>query len=219
MEKFKFLYSIFSKINSLPSSVKTLIILILVPSVVAYYCDRYRYETQTQRQLNKELYTIEKSNEINDCLTLIEHSDTCISRVLLCTYHNNQKSLQDLEYIYFDYTTQSSGKINAQNYSGLFKSREYMYFADELKTIQSEGGYIGTKKQIKLDFPRLYTEIFQYIKFKQVGIYPMQGEYLPLGLVIVFYDSYNKKHYVNYMKGISVPLQRLSSILDVSKNF
>lgn len=35
-----------------------------------------------------------------------------------------------------------------------------MYFADELKTIQSEGGYIGTKKQIKLDFPRLYTEIF-----------------------------------------------------------
>lgn len=216
---FKFIYKY---IHDLPSQIKDIIILVLFFIIIGIFgfksIDRYLHIPNSELQSDMELYTFEHSSEINDCLQYIQESDTCISRVILCTYHNNKKSLQGLEYIYCDFTSQSSGKPGHSDYKRLFYQLNYIYYSDELSYIQKSGGYIMDSYQLQRDFPKLYQDIFQNIKFRQIGMYSIQGQKFPKGLLIVIYDKYNPNHKDNYLKSISVSIQKLSNVIDIQNN-
>lgn len=219
---FNYLKQLWTFIESLPNSVKTIIIIVL--SGVILYCGIINsFETRI-RNINQknsiemqeeEKYAIEMAEPINQCLREISDKDKDTYDVILLTYHNTKKTMQGFSYIYIDYLTDYKNDPSKPKVNKFFKELDWMYYSDELKTLQDQSYYrCNSLDSLKVKYPKLYYDVFQELNPRALAIYNIQGIDSPLGLLIILYDK-PKSYYLGYSNTVIYPyLQQLASILD-----
>ena len=219
---FNYLKQLWTFIESLPNSVKTIIIIVL--SGVILYCGIINsFETHI-RNINQknsiemqeeEKYAIEMAESINQCLREISDKDKDTYDVILLTYHNTKKTMQGFSYIYIDYLTDCKNDPSKPKVNKFFKELDWMYYSDELKTLQDQSYYrCNSLDSLKVKYPKLYYDVFQELNPRALAIYNIQGSDSPLGLLVILYNK-PKSYYLGYSNTVIYPyLQQLASILD-----
>lgn len=219
---FNYLKQLWTFIESIPNSVKTIIIIVLL-GVILYCGIVNRFETSIRDIIQKnpiemqeeEKYTIEMSEPINQCLREISDKDKDTYDVILLTYHNTKKTMQGFSYIYIDYLTDYKIDPSKPQVKKFFKELDWIYYSDELKALQDQSYYrCNSLDSLKIKYPKLYYDVFQELNPRALAIYNIQGLDSPLGLLVILYNK-PKKYYLGYSNTTIYPyLQQLSSILD-----
>lgn len=219
---FNYLKQLWTFIESLPNSVKTIIIMILSGGVICYGIVN-SVETSIRDIIQKnpiemqeeEKYSMEMAEPINQCLKEISDKDKDTYDVILLTYHNTKKTMQGFSYIYIDYLTDYKNDPSKPKINKFFKELDWMYYSDELKTLQDQSYYrCNSLDSLKIKYPKLYYDVFQELNPRALAIYNIQGLDSPLGLLVILYNK-PKKYYLGYSNTTIYPyLQQLSSILD-----
>lgn len=219
---FNYLKQLWTFIESIPNSVKTIIIIVLL-GVIQCYGIVNRFETSIRDIIQKnpiemqeeEKYTIEMSEPINQCLKEISDKDKDTYDVILLTYHNTKKTIQGFSYIYIDYLTDYKIDPSKPQVKKFFKELDWIYYSDELKALQDQSYYrCNSLDSLKATYPKLYYDVFQELNPRALAIYNIQGLDSPLGLLVILYNK-PKKYYLGYSNTTIYPyLQQLSSILD-----
>ena len=219
---FNYLKQLWTFIESLPNSVKTIIIMILLGGVICYGIVN-SVETSIRDIIQKnpiemqeeEKYAMEMAEPINQCLKEISDKDKDTYDVILLTYHNTKKTMQGFSYIYIDYLTDYKNDPSKPKINKFFKELDWMYYSDELKTLQDQSYYrCNSLDSLKIKYPKLYYDVFQELNPRALAIYNIQGLDSPLGLLVILYNK-PKKYYLGYSNTTIYPyLQQLSSILD-----
>lgn len=219
---FNYLKQLWTFIESIPNSVKTIIIIILL-GVILYCRIVNSFETSIRDIIQKnpiemqeeEKYAMEMAEPINQCLKEISDKDKDTYDVILLTYHNTKKTIQGFSYIYIDYLTDYKNDPSKPKVNKFFKELDWMYYSDELKTLQDQSYYrCNSLDSLNIKYPKLYYDVFQELNPKALAIYNLQGVDSPLGLLIILYDK-PKKYYLGYSNTVIYPyLQQLASILD-----
>lgn len=219
---FNYLKQLWTFIESLPNSVKTIIIMILLGGVICYGIVN-SVETSMRDIIQKnpiemqeeEKYAMEMAEPINQCLKEISNKDKDTYDVILLTYHNTKKTIQGFSYIYIDYLTDYKNDPSKPKVNKFFKELDWMYYSDELKTLQDQSYYrCNSLDSLKIKYPKLYYDVFQELNPRALAIYNIQGLDSPLGLLVILYNK-PKKYYLGYSNTTIYPyLQQLSSILD-----
>ena len=219
---FNYLKQLWTIIESLPNSVKTIIIMILLGGVIGYGIVN-SVETSIRDIIQKnpiemqeeEKYAMEMAEPINQCLKEISNKDKDTYDVILLTYHNTKKTIQGFSYIYIDYLTDYKNDPSKPKVNKFFKELDWMYYSDELKTLQDQSYYrCNSLDSLKIKYPKLYYDVFQELNPRALAIYNIQGLDSPLGLLVILYNK-PKKYYLGYSNTTIYPyLQQLSSILD-----
>lgn len=163
----------------------------------------------------EEKYAMEMAEPINQCLKEISDKDKDTYDVILLTYHNTKRTMQGFSYIYIDYLTDYKNDPSKPRVNKFFKDLDWMYYSDELKTLQDQSYYrCNSLDSLKIKYPKLYYDIFQELNPKALAIYNLQGVDSPLGLLIILYDK-PKDYYLGYSNTVIYPyIQQLASILD-----
>ena len=219
---FNYLKQLWTFIESLPNSVKTIIIIVL--SGVILYCgiiNSFETHIKNINQKNsiemqeEEKYAIEMAEPINQCLREISDKDKDTYDVILLTYHNTKKTMQGFSYIYIDYLTDYKTDPSKPKVNKFFKELDWMYYSDELKTLQDQSYYkCNNLSELQEKYPKLYYDVFRELNPRALAIYNIQGIDSPLGLLIILYDK-PKSYYLGYSNTVIYPyLQQLTSILD-----
>lgn len=219
---FNYLKQLWTFIESLPNSVKTIIIMILLGGGMCYRIVN-SVETSIRDIIQKnpiemqeeEKYAMEMAEPINQCLKEISDKDKDTYDVILLTYHNTKKTMQGFSYIYIDYLTDYKNDPSKPKINKFFKELDWMYYSDELKTLQDQSYYrCNSLDSLKIKYPKLYYDVFQELNPRALAIYNIQGLDSPLGLLVILYNK-PKKYYLGYSNTTIYPyLQQLSSILD-----
>ena len=219
---FNYLKQLWTFIESLPNSVKTIIIMILLGGVICYGIVN-SVETSIRDIIQKnpiemqeeEKYAMEMAEPINQCLKEISDKDKDTYDVILLTYHNTKKTMQGFSYIYIDYLTDYKNDPSKPKINKFFKELDWMYYSDELKTLQDQSYYrCNSLDSLKIKYPKLYYDVFQELNPRALAINNIQGLDSPLGLLVILYNK-PKKYYLGYSNTTIYPyLQQLSSILD-----
>ena len=219
---FNYLKQLWTFIESLPNSVKTIIIIVLSGVILSYrIVNSFETRIRNINQKNsiemqeEEKYAIEMAEPINQCLREISDKDKDTYDVILLTYHNTKKTMQGFSYIYIDYLTDYKNDPSQPKVNKFFKELDWMYYSDELKTLQDQSYYrCNSLDSLKVKYPKLYYDVFQELNPKALAIYKIQGIDSPLGLLIILYDK-PKSYYLGYSNTVIYPyLQQLASILD-----
>lgn len=219
---FNYLKQLWTFIESLPNSVKTIIIIVL--SGILLCCGIVSGFETSIRDINQnnsiemqkeEKYAMEMAESINQCLKEISDKDKDTYDVILLTYHNTKKTIQGFSYIYIDYLTDYKNDPSKPKVNKFFKELDWIYYSDELKTLQDQSYYrCNSLDSLKIKYPKLYYDVFQELNPRALAIYNIQGLDSPLGLLIILYDK-QKKYYLGYSNTVIYPyLQQLASILD-----
>lgn len=219
---FNYLKQLWTFIESIPNSVKTIIIIVL-SGVILCYGIVNSFETRIIDIIQKnpiemqeeEKYAMEMAEPINQCLKEISDKDKDTYDVILLTYHNTKKTIQGFSYIYIDYLTDYKNDPSKPKVNKFFKELDWMYYSDELKTLQDQSYYrCNNLSELQEKYPKLYYDVFQELNPRALAIYNIQGLDSPLGLLVILYNK-PKKYYLGYSNTTIYPyLQQLSSILD-----
>ena len=219
---FNYLKQLWTFIEALPNTVKSLIIFIIVGMFLYYGIDnnlehyiKYIDQKAPLEMQAEEKYAIEMAEPINQCLQEISVKDKDTYDVILLTYHNTKKTMQGFSYIYMDYLTDYKIDPSKPQVKKFFRELDWIYYSDELKTLQDQSYYrCNSLDSLKIKYPKLYYDVFQELNPKALAIYNLQGIDSSLGLLIILYDK-PKKYYLGYSNTVIYPyLQQLASILD-----
>lgn len=219
---FNQLKQLWTFIEALPNTVKSIIIFVIVgmflyigiDNSLEHYISCIDQKTPLEMQA-EEKYAIEMAEPINQCLKEISEKDKDTYDVILLTYHNTKKTMQGFSYIYIDYLTDYKIDPSKPKVKKFFKELDWIYYSDELKTLQDQSYYrCNSLDSLKDKYPKLYYDIFQELNPKALAIYNLQGVDSPLGLLIILYDK-PKSYYLGYSNTVIYPyIQQLASILD-----
>ena len=219
---FNYLKQLWTFIEALPNTVKSLIIFIIIGIFLYYGIDnnlehyiKYIDQKAPLEMQAEEKYAIEMAEPINQCLKEISVKDKDTYNVILLTYHNTKKTMQGFSYIYMDYLTDYKIDPSKPQVKKFFRELDWLYYSDELKTLQDQSYYrCNSLDSLKIKYPKLYYDVFQELNPKALAIYNLQGVDSSLGLLIILYDK-PKKYYLGYSNTVIYPyLQQLASILD-----
>lgn len=219
---FNQLKQLWTFIEALPNTVKSIIIFVIVgmflyigiDNSLEHYISCIDQKAPSEMQA-EEKYAIEMAEPINQCLKEISEKDKDTYDVILLTYHNTKKTMQGFSYIYIDYLTDYKIDPSKPKVKKFFKELDWIYYSDELKTLQDQSYYrCNSLDSLKDKYPKLYYDIFQELNPKALAIYNLQGVDSPLGLLIILYDK-PKSYYLGYSNTVIYPyIQQLASILD-----
>ena len=219
---FNYLKQLWTFIEQLPSSIKTIIIILLLGGVLYYGLDNslkksinYIVQRTPVEMQEEEKYAMEMAEPINQCLKEISDKDKDTYDVILLTYHNTKKTMQGFSYIYIDYLTDYKNDPSKPKVNKFFKELDWMYYSDELKTLQDQSYYrCNNLSELQEKYPKLYYDVFRELNPRALAIYNIQGLDSPLGLLVILYNK-PKKYYLGYSNTTIYPyLQQLASILD-----
>lgn len=219
---FNYLKQLWTFIESLPNSVKTIIIMILLGGVLYYGLDNslkksinYIVQKTPIEMQKEEKYAMEMAEPINQCLKEISDKDKDTYDVILLTYHNTKKTMQGFSYIYIDYLTDYKNDPSKPKVNKFFKELDWMYYSDELKILQDQSYYrCNNLSELQEKYPKLYYDVFRELNPRALAIYNIQGLDSPLGLLVILYNK-PKQYYLGYSNTVIYPyLQQLASILD-----
>lgn len=219
---FNYLKQLWTFIEQLPSSIKTIIIMILLGGVLYYGLDNslkrsinYLIQKTPVEMQAEEKYAMEMAEPINQCLKEISDKDKDTYDVILLTYHNTKKTMQGFSYIYIDYLTDYKNDPSKPKVNKFFKELDWMYYSDELKTLQDQSYYrCNNLSELQEKYPKLYYDVFKELNPRALAIYNIQGLDSPLGLLVILYNK-PKEYYLGYSNTTIYPyLQQLASILD-----
>lgn len=219
---FNYLKQLWTFIEQLPSSIKTIIIMILLGGVLYYGLDNslkksinYIVQKTPIEMQKEEKYAMEMAEPINQCLKEISDKDKDTYDVILLTYHNTKKTMQGFSYIYIDYLTDYKNDPSKPKVNKFFKELDWMYYSDELKILQDQSYYrCNNLSELQEKYPKLYYDVFRELNPRALAIYNIQGLDSPLGLLVILYNK-PKQYYLGYSNTVIYPyLQQLASILD-----
>ena len=172
------------------------------------------FERIEKQNLEDESYTLKMAHFINEYIYNIQKDDPDCYNVLLLNYHNTQKSLQGLRYLYLNCITESPKGINDESLKPYWSNLEYIYYEGELNRIRNNG-YLRVENvdSIKTSFPRLYKKLL-VCDAKAAAFYPIEGLDSPIGMVVVLYKHPKQYSLGFYNSNISPWIQKLPTILD-----
>lgn len=218
------LKKIWSLINGLGGTTKTILIIILCGFLLIGYVERQNEaiikqysEYVDNQQMESENYTLKMAPEINACIDGISTQDTSAVDVMLLGYHNSKKTLQGFSYVYLDYLTEKINSLYQKPLKNHWRDLEYIYYADELCKIHNlEFLRVQNIEDMKGAFPKLYERVCES-GAKAVAFYTITGtQKRQLGMVVLFYNK-PKDYYVGYYNTAIAPyIQQLAAILDYS---
>lgn len=220
--KLNFLKQVWSFIQSIPNTVKTIIIILLCGVCIYYGIDRQieQYviksaEVTQQSTDDMEHYTAEMATPINNDLRNIYNRDGEAKNVILLTYHNGKKTMQGFGYKYLDYLTEYNLDPSRQPVKKIFDELDWMYYFNELNSIQEQSSVkCDSIIEMQYKYPKLYFDTFRCLDAKSIAIYPLHGSEQAIGLLVILYDKPKVYSSDYYEKVISPYVQSLSSILD-----
>lgn len=213
--------SVFRWIDRIPSTIKTVIIVVLFGILTVNYIKtqnediirQYMHFTEMTEQKAEE-YTLETASDINRYVGDIAKKDTAAYNVILLSYHNTQKSLQGYRYLYLNCLTEKPRGIEAEPLREYWTNLEYIYYEDELSKIHnSEYLRIKDIESIKTTMPKLYRKL-KLSGAKSAAFYTIEGMRSPIGMIVVLYDHTKEYHLGYYMEVISSDIQKLAVLLD-----
>ena len=214
--KLDLLVKIVKYVNKIPSSAKTLIIVVLAGLLFINYVEKqnkcilkeYGIFTEQQERM-AESYTLETASTINRCVSDIATKDQECFNVLLLNYHNTQKSLQGFRYLYLNLLTEKPKGLDNDPVKDYWSNLEYVYYEDELARIHNnEYLIIDNIESIKPIMPKIYKRL-KISGAESASFYTIEGLQNPIGLVIILYkDKPSRK--VNIIPEI----QKLAVLLD-----
>lgn len=220
--KLNFLKQVWNFIQSIPNTLKTIIIILLCGVCIYYGINRqleqYIIKSEEFAQQNIEdagQYTSKMALPINKDLQEIYEKDGEAKNVILLTYHNGKKTMHGFDYKYLDYLTEYNTDPSRQPVKKIFDELDWMYYFNELNSIQAKGLVkYDSLIQMKSVYPKLYYDAFRYLDTQSIAIYPLQGSINPIGLLVILYDK-QKFYNSNYYETVVSPyIQSLSSMLD-----
>lgn len=217
----KTLTTIFKLINRMPSVIKTIIIVILFGLLAINYIKTQNEDILKQysafaelKEQKAEEYTLETAADINRCVADIAQKDTAAYNVLLLSYHNTQKSLQGYRYLYLNCLTEKPKGIETEPLREFWYNLEYIYYEDELSKVHNNGQLRITDIEIiRTTMPKFYRRL-KLSGAKSAAFYTIEGIRNPIGLIIVLYDHKREFQRGEYMKTISIEIQKLAVLLD-----
>lgn len=217
-----YLKQIWNTIQSIPNTLKTIIIIFLCGICIYYGIDKQikqyvvNYEEFTQQNIkDSEQYTSKMALPINNNLQEIYNKDGEAKNVILLTYHDGKKTMQGFDYKYLDYLTEYNTDPSRQPIKKIFDELDWMYYFNELNSIQAKGSFkCDSLVQMKYIYPKLYYDAFRYLDTKSIAIYSLYGFENVIGLLIILYDKQKQYNNDYYETVISPHIQSLTSMLD-----
>lgn len=212
---------IWSFINGLSSTAKSIIICTLIVMCAVHYINQQgnqiisKYSSYIEQKNDaSENYTIKMAPVINQCVKNIALQDTSVTDILILTTHNTKKSLQGFSYIYLDALTEYINDYRFKPLRNRFRELEYINYEDELSVIFNKRFVrVDDMATMQRDFPKLFDNIAD-LDIQACAFYSLYGTERQLGLICIFYK--NKPKYIrDYYNVVVAPsAQRLSAILD-----
>lgn len=198
-------------IHKLPSSTKTLIIIILLFLYMPTLVVKYQGIQVNKARIEAEDYSMKTGPMINARLYNILNADQKASNVILMNYHNTKENPEGYSFKYLSALGEASRDIDLrQNFIDL----DYIVYSTEIMRVHNRG-YIrcDSIQELKEDFPKLYEKLVN-TDIQACAIYPIKGLDRALGLVLVLYKEKPNFYLGYYMEVINKPLQEIASILD-----
>lgn len=173
------------------------------------------YINQIEKNEKKaDKYTMDSAARIYECVHTLQINDPDCFNVLLLNYHNSQKSLQGLRYIYLNCIVESPKNLEDDFLKHYWSDLEYFYYYEELSRIHNYGYLrIENVDSIATLFPRLHKKLLT-CGAKSAAFYPIEGIDGPIGMVLVLYKNPKKYNIGFYTKYVSPQIQKLSILLD-----
>lgn len=166
-----------------------------------------------------EEYSIESAQKINDILQDIVRSDSRISNVILCNYHNGIASDANFSYYHFTSLSEQMGNTTNQCFD-VWREKSYINYQPELK-------YIHTNKTaiISLDsnedtkeFPKL-SKLIDESGAKTGFFIPINGISKPIGMIVILYkDNIEINNRAQYLYNISDEIEQLAILIDYRRH-
>lgn len=220
--KLNILKWVWSFLQNLPNTCKTVIIIVLCSICVCYGIDKQlkaviakSIEMSQINDTEAEQYTLQMAEPINNALKEIYEHDGQASNVILLTYHNGKKTISGFEYRYLDYLTEYNIDPTRQPVKKIFDQLDWMYYFNELTTIR-RCGFVSYDNiaDMKEKYPKLYYDAFRYLNAKAVAIYTIEGSEQPVGLIILLYNNSDVASAKKFDQDILPYTESLSAILD-----
>lgn len=211
-------------VDSINSTIKTLIIVLLVGFGVCMY-NSYDNEKILQRQeqikieqnIAAEKRTIQIASQISDCMKHIQKEAVGSFDVLLLSYHNSTHSLQGLSYLFLNCIQERAVDHTIPNLSQYWRELDYIYYVDELKRIHDQGYLrIGNVEEIRESLPRLYRQLL-VCQAKSATFYAVDGLDTPAGVVVILYKEPRDLSNPNNISNITPYIQKLAFLLNDQK--
>lgn len=215
------LKSLWTFIDGLSSQVKTLIIVLIVGYFISNKIITENANTLSNwhkeeelRKVEAEKYAKDMAADINFNIQSILDKDTAISNVLLLSYHNSQKSLQDFNYQFLNCLAEKVRGLETLPVKQEWSELSYVYYADELELI---GGYsflqISDIKDMRKTMPKLYRKL---LASEAIGaaMYPIQDRNDYIGMIVIIYKEPKTFEDNYYTSVVHRELIKLSSILN-----
>lgn len=212
---------LFRQIDKIPSTIKTIIIVILCSIVVINYSKTQSEDILRQYSIFKKIeeqkaeeYTLRTASEVNRCIEDIAKKDTAAYNVILLSYHNTQQSLQGYSYLYLNCLTEKPKGIHSEPVREYWTNLQYTYYEDELSKIHSsEFLRISNIEDIRGTMPKMYKRL-KISGAKSAAFYTIEGFRSPIGMIVVLYN-YPKTYTVGYYpQVVASNIQKLAVLLD-----
>lgn len=210
------LQKLWSTIDQLPSSLKTILIIALFLIINFTGSKRIsdisvkHYITETKEEKRKqEEYTRNNAVMINNELTMIMKSNENVTNVMWVSYHNSTESLNGLSYLYLSVISEVQKDIS---YKSMWKDMDYIHYSEELERIHSRG-FLMIDDGRPNDFPR-FKKRLDLCDVKHAAFFPINGVSEHIGMIIIFYEDHEYYNIKDFQKDILPHINKLSILLD-----
>lgn len=208
-------------VDSLNSTLKTFIIVILCSIAVVQYVEYNNKQVLQDHEaslqddnIKKEIQAMEIASKINDYMLHIQNEADGNFNVILLSYHNSTHSLQGLSYIYLNCISEVPDDYTVPVIRQYWKDLEYSYYVDELQKIHNEGYIrIDNVDTFNSIFPKMCRQL-RMCEAQAAIIYPLQGTYLPSGLVLILFKEPLVDNGTRHNDQIAPWIQKLSILLN-----
>lgn len=210
------LQKLWSTIDQLPSSLKTILIIALfliinftgIKRISDISVKHYITETKEEKRKQEE-YTRNNAVMINNELTMIMKSNENVTNVMWVSYHNSTESLNGLSYLYLSVISEVQKDIS---YKSMWKDMDYIHYSEELERIHSRGFLMIDDGSIT-DFPR-FKKRLDLCDVKHAAFFPINGVSEQIGMIIIFYEDCEYYNIKDFQKDILPHINKLSILLD-----
>lgn len=211
----------FKWIDRIPSTVKTVIIVVLCSIGIINYSKTQSEDILRQYSAFKKIeeqkaeeYTLKTASEVNRCIEDIAKKDSSAFNVILLNYHNTQQSLQGYSYLYLNCLTEKPRGLNSEPVKEYWTNLQYTYYEDELSKIHnSEFLRISDIEDIRTVMPKMYKRL-KVSGAKAAAFYTIEGVRSPIGMIVILYNHPKTYNVGYYPQVVASNIQKLAVILD-----
>lgn len=185
--------------------------------IVKVVMERIKSNEQKENK-EREQYSINTGQEINEILCDIAEKDVAISNVILCNYHNGNDSAANLSYFYFTSICEAFGNTTNQCFD-IWREKSYLNFQPELKYIHlHRSAIINLNDPEDVEILPKFSKLVELSKTEMGLILPIVGISSNIGFVVILYkEAQDIKDRAGYIYNFSEQIERLAVIMNYTK--